>query len=143
MSEKICSACRKSIDQAATVCPYCRSDSSYSFFVEIPDGLVVRERNDKKLAVWTLIILLVCAIVGITAFALAGFWIAAGAVIITVKIIYSITGPVYRDIVNFKCPGCGREDKYQWEPDSLDKGKPAVALQCTGCKQIGRIAVAA
>jgi hypothetical protein len=137
-SFKVCSMCRKDVDQGAIVCSHCGSNTNYQYFEEIPYDQIIRERHEIRVniaAAVSCVITIIAAFIGISFF---GLWVGLGIGVITFKVIYGMMGSSRNfggmDKISIACKGCSHTNIYQWKIGSLDPGNPAF-FDCVVCKQ--------
>jgi uncharacterized Zn-finger protein len=130
---KICAACRREIDRAAIICPYCRSNADYQTFVDIPSSYVTRKRRPiRSFILYTLAFLFAAPCVP-----LFGFWpgavVAMFALVGGVSFAKSYLGTRgFDELSSLPCPKCGHQSSYEWPRGALDPGKNGDFV-CSSC----------
>ncbi|MGO9018753.1 MAG: hypothetical protein ACLQVJ_10440 [Syntrophobacteraceae bacterium] len=141
---KICAACRKRIDHAAIVCPYCRSNTNYRSLFDASTGQVFRRRRPVRFFVSLSIAFLLAAIAALYAFLLLGFLVGAGAGVIVFAVIgwlaTSVSGARGFDELLLSCPKCDHQESYRWPGGSLEPGKTADCI-CVACGARLRVSI--
>lgn len=134
---KLCSMCRKEIDKAAVLCPYCRSDTSYQYFMPIlKTSMFLKKRPViKYISVFIIFCMtFLCSAIG---FIFIGFWgIFWGVLGFIVSFVFfeSILHAYGSDILNISCPGCTHSFEYSF-PHGILEAKKRGLLNCSHCSQ--------
>lgn len=136
---KACAMCRKMVDQAATLCPHCRSDIDYQYFVEIPKEKVTKERQPVLEFVSVIVVIGVACFVGFLGFSVGGVWVGIFLALVTLGAGNKMVARGH-DMARLVCSGCGHSNEYRWPGESLLAGKQA-SFECTSCKQKTRLMV--
>lgn len=137
MSDKTCAACRKEVDQAATLCPHCRSRVDYRYSMDVSAVNIVKIRRPIFHIIYLLVITAITLYAAGLGIVLFGFWIGLGVALIVGAILGAIgnaIGANGSDRLSVSCPGCSHSDDYKWSAGSLAPGKFAQLL-CSGCNQ--------
>ncbi len=141
---KICAACRKRIDQAALICPYCRSNTNYRSLIDASAGQVFSHRRPVRFFVSLSIAFLLAAIAALYAFLLLGLLVGTGAGIIifaiTAWLATSISGARGFDELLLSCPKCDHQESYRWPGGALEPGKTADCI-CMACSARLRVSI--
>jgi len=140
---KICAMCRKMVDQAAVLCPHCRSDINYQHFIEVSTSQLVLERRPLLKAISIIVSMVVIGLIGIFGIALAGFWAGIGFTLFAGVLAAAASekiGAQGYDKARLSCNGCGHADEYRWAAGTLEPGKQAY-FDCSACKQRTRLMV--
>ncbi len=114
---KICAICRKMVDQAAMLCPHCRSDINYQHFIEVFDARVIKERRPLRKTLSIIISMVFIGLVGLIGIALAGFWAGIGFALfagILAAAVSNMLGAQGHDKVRLTCNSCSHVDDYRW-----------------------------
>lgn len=139
---KICAMCRKMVDQAAMLCPHCRSEINYQYFIELADGNVIKKRSPLVKALSILVIIFLAGVAALVGLAFGGVWLGLFVFVATLGLISDKMVVDGQDKALISCNGCGHEEEYSWNAGSLMAGKQAF-LECSSCKQKTRITVQA
>ncbi|MGA2733763.1 MAG: hypothetical protein ABSG35_14385 [Syntrophobacteraceae bacterium] len=134
--EKICVTCRKKIDQAAIICPYCRSNAVYQSFLEIPSSRVIQVRRPVRFFIVICVALALAALPALFFFVFFGLFLAclmAGIVFgVIAHLAIWISGARGFDKLFLPCPKCDKEALYTWPAERLQPGKNGDSI-CPGC----------
>ena len=140
---KICAMCRKMVDQAAMLCPHCRSEINYQYFIEVSDAQIMKERRPLRKTLSVIISIVFVGLVGLFGIALAGFWAGIGFALFAGVLVAAASdklGVQGYDKARLTCYNCGHADDYRWAGGNLEPGKQA-HFDCSSCKQRTRLIV--
>jgi hypothetical protein len=139
-SNKVCAMCRKVVDRAAVICPHCRSEINYQYFLELADGNVIKKRSPLVKAVSILVIVVLAGVAALVGLAFGGVWLGLFVFVATLGLISDKMVVGGQDKALIACNGCSHEELYSWNAGSLMAGKRA-AFECASCKQKTLIAI--
>jgi hypothetical protein len=141
---KTCVSCRTEVDDNASICPQCRSDVSYNYFIKVPESSVLKERSPLFEKILLCIGVGLVILVGFFTIIIAGFWVGAGTILIGGILMGGFLNWIlkfkHNDSINFSCPGCSHPDKYILECGELISGKQQ-RLICSSCGQLSQIEI--
>lgn len=138
---KTCVFCRSSVENAASICPHCRSDVNYQSLIGIPSTSVTRKNIPSLRPIIIIIETIIVVVISYAALMLFGFWVAAGSVVFAGGIFGAIgtdiINKINRDSVQYKCPGCLKEKIFYSGFDELKTGsKQRLICDCGQVSQI-------
>ena len=141
---KLCVYCRTEIDDNATICPQCRGDVPYKYYVKISENNVIKERSPSFEKILIILGVGLVMIVGFFTIIIAGFLVGVGTILIGGVLMGGLLNWIikfkHNDSINFPCPGCSHLDKYILECGELIPGKQQ-RLICNNCGQISQIEI--
>jgi len=136
---KVCVLCRKEIDAAAVVCPYCRGDVNYRYFQEVPANQVIKERSP-MLYGWSFVgFFVVLFFVLIFSLMLGGLWVGIAVLVLAGAGFGGILNKIGKDSIKTACR-CGHGEIWRWEKGTLTAGKQAF-FDCKNCGGRTRIII--
>ena len=141
---KLCSKCRESIDKNASICPHCRSNTEYTYFIEVSEDKVQKVRYPLKRFLSEIICLSIIGVAGFYGIIFFGIWIGLGIAIIAWKIVYAVAddlGLFGYNLLKEPCPNCLLFDDSKYKPDAFCQGNQSI-VKCRHCKQSTMVSIA-